>query len=139
MGWLEWILHTDPGVLLTSVEILRKEYGAANLGGAADDHRIPERDPGPLMDAYRGKDVVSRRCVQIPACIVSNDLFRRFRVERLCDLPGDVHEELLQHHCRALAAWCGGGLESGAGEAVFLPGFSLVTGAGALAPWAVAD
>lgn len=42
IGWLEWILHTDPGVLLTGVEILRKEHSTANLGGAADDHRIPE-------------------------------------------------------------------------------------------------
>src|SRR5580693_857511 len=53
IGWLEWILHTDPGVLLTGVEILREEHSTANLGGAADDHRIPERDPGSLMDAYR--------------------------------------------------------------------------------------
>ena len=51
---LERVLHANPGVLLAGVEILRIEHGTADFGGAADDHRVPERDPGALMDADRG-------------------------------------------------------------------------------------
>jgi hypothetical protein len=57
----------DPGVFLASVEILRIEHITAQFSCAADDHRVPERDPGALMDADRAKDVVSRWDMHMPA------------------------------------------------------------------------
>jgi hypothetical protein len=46
---LERVLHTDSGVLLAGVEILRVEHGTAHFGRAADNHRVPERDAITLL------------------------------------------------------------------------------------------
>ena len=74
---LKRVLHTDPGVLLAGVEILRIEHSAAHFGCAADDHRVPERDAGALMDADRAQHVISCRDVHVPVRQVGDDLLRR--------------------------------------------------------------
>ena len=50
-------------------------------------------DPG-LTDTDRAEYVIGRRDVHVPVRQADDDLLRRFRAERLGDLPGGVHEEL---------------------------------------------
>ena len=49
---------------LVGVEIFRIEHSAAHFGRAVDDHRVPERDPGMLMDANRARRVVCSTSVR---------------------------------------------------------------------------
>jgi len=92
----ERIGHAHPVVHLAVVEILGADDAAADLHRAADDHRVPQRDPRALVKADGGQDIIRRRGVHIPASEVGDDFLCGRRVQRLGDLTRHRDEELLQ-------------------------------------------
>jgi hypothetical protein len=89
---------------------------------AAQDHRVPERRPGSLVDADGREDVASGRSVHVPVSQIIDDPHGRRGVERLGDLPGRGDEELLQHlNAQAALPRLPQFLDQGAGAAVLIP------------------
>ena len=69
---------------------------AAEFLRAAEDHRVPERRAGSLMDADGRENVASGGRVHVPVSQIVNDPRGGRDVERLGDLPRRRDEELLQ-------------------------------------------
>jgi len=70
---------------------------AAEFLRTAQDHRVPERRPGSLVDVDGREDGTSSGSVDVPVRQIVDDPRGGRGVERLGDLPRRGDEELLQH------------------------------------------
>ena len=71
--------------------------GAAQFLRAPQDHRVPERHPGSLVDVDGREHIAGGRGVHMPVRQIIDDAGSSLGVERLRDLPRGGNEKLLQH------------------------------------------
>lgn len=94
-GLLEGVFNHHSIVVLARVEVLGVQRPAAQGGGAAEDHGVPEGEAGALVQVYGRQHAAFVGGVGLPARKIVDYLAGGREGERVWDFAGDVHEELL--------------------------------------------